>query len=94
MITVTGVLIDPMGKPLYKSTIKIQATKTNKTLLGSTGKIVTDDTGAYNFNLVQGAYRLEAMYTDQYYSGGIVTITGSTATPLTLPALFNLAVPE
>lgn len=92
-IQITGILTNPMEAVSAKTTIRIVSTgNEGGVLIGSPSSITTGTDGSYDFNLVNGTYTVEVLYSKMYRLGGIVTITNVTATPLSLPQLFALAV--
>jgi len=92
-IQVTGVLLNPIGQVSPKTVVRIISTSNvNGVLCGSPAEVVTGTDGSYDFPLVEGTFTLEVLYSSTYKLGGTVTITGATPTPITLEALFALAV--
>jgi hypothetical protein len=91
-IQVTGILKNPIQQLSKKTTIRI-VSKGGNVLISSPASVVTDRiTAAYDFPLEEGTFSLEVLYSGEYALRGDVTITGSTASPLTLEELFALAV--
>lgn len=91
MITVTGVLTNPMNEPVVGATIRIEALSNNEALLGSTAEVVTDGSGNYSFSLAEGKHRVEVDSSDEYVLAGEVFVTAEMDTnTYTLPDLLNL----
>lgn len=91
MITVIGVLTNPMGIPEVGVTIRVESLVNDIALLGSTAEQDTDGSGNYNFTLTEGTHRIEVDFKDEYLLVGEVTITsGMNGSTYTLPELLNL----
>lgn len=91
-IQVTGVLTGPTQALKKKIVIRIVSLG-GTVLIGSFELIKTDaTTAAYDFQLEEGTFTLEVLFDGEYVDGGTVTVDGQTASPLTLEALFALAV--
>lgn len=91
-IQVTGILKNPIQELAKKITIRIVSTGGN-VLISAPASVKTDSiTAAYDFNLEEGTFTLEVLFSGMYTLSGTVEITGSTPTPITVEALFALAV--
>ena len=91
-IQVTGILKNPIQELSKKTTIRI-ISEGGDVLIGSPANVVTDKvTAAYDFQLEEGVFTLEVLFSGKYHLKGTVTVTGGTPTPITVEALFALAV--
>lgn len=87
MIQVTGQLVTPLNEPVAETGIRIISLNNTVVLLGSEGTVTTSSDGTYNFSLVNGEYKVEVLYNDEYIHAGTVTVTDTTNTPVDLPTL-------
>ena len=89
-IQVKGVLVDPTDTPLSKANIRITALDTNSALLAyaCADKEVGVD-GSYDFNLLNGKFKIEIKQKKKYIAIAYVEVTNSTTTPITVDNLLD-----
>ncbi len=89
-INVTGVLVDPTSTPLSKANIRITALDTNSALLAyaCADKQVGID-GSYDFNLLNGKFKIEIKQKKKYIAIAYIEVTDATTTPITVDNLIN-----
>lgn len=82
----TGVLRDPLSNPVPNHDIRITALHTDETMRGSTVTFTTDGSGAYDFYLLKGFYKLEVLNVpeDEYLLVGNLYLNQSTPQGITL----------
>lgn len=89
-IQVTGVLVDPTGSPISKAHIRITALDTNNVLLAyaCADKEVGID-GSYDFNLLNGKFKIEIKQKKKYIAIAYVDVTDATTSPITVDNLIS-----
>jgi hypothetical protein len=92
MIQITGILPDPMNQPRPNTSIRVEALDSTGSLKGMTATTTTDGAGNYNFNLLEGSYRIEVFQEEEFIITGEVLVDVNTATPLTLTELLTTYV--
>lgn len=88
-IRVLGILVDPTDTPIPNAIIRATALENSSVLLDAVATITTDAGGRYDFNLVNGKYRLDVNQKSKYNKVAYVEVTDSTADPSTLPELIE-----
>ena len=92
MISVTGVLVDPMNQPSAETIVRVTAKNNSGSIMGLVGEITTGSDGSYDFNLVDGTHDIEIHFKDEYILTGTVEVDGNTPSPITLPELLGNTV--
>lgn len=96
-IQVIGVLVDPTNTPLNKAKIKITALTNSITLAHATVTKEVGIDGSYNFNLVEGKFKIEINQKNKFNEVAYVEVINSTPSPTTLYNLIQTSafcVPE
>jgi len=88
-IQVTGVLVDPTNTPLNKADIKITALINTSTLAHASVVKKTGIDGTYDFNLVEGKFKIEINQKNKFNEVAYVEVTNLTTTPTTLYGLIE-----
>lgn len=87
-ITVTGILLNPIGQAAAGVEIKVTAKLTSgATIKELQGIVTTQENGGYSFELVEGTHSILINFNNEYLEAGLVTVNGATPSPITLPAL-------
>lgn len=87
-IRVSGILYDPMGRPLAEDTLRFTALNTIiDSIEGSAAEYTSNKDGVYNFSLLIGRYRVEANYDDEYHDLGIIVVDDFTPSPISISNL-------
>lgn len=89
MVYITGQLVDPMNNPEAGVVIRVEALDTKVTLAKCEASTKTDSCGDYDFQLVDGLFKVEVLYSDEYIVSGNVLIDENTTSPLTLAELLT-----
>jgi hypothetical protein len=95
-----GVLRDPLNNPLPDHEIRITALHTDETMKGTEVTFLTDNTGAYDFYLLNGFYSLEVMNVaeDEFLLTGNLVLNQTTPQNITLEEALkyseDVVVPE
>lgn len=89
-IQVTGVLVDPTNTPISKANIRITSLDTNSALLAYSyaDKQVGID-GSYDFNLLNGKFKIEIKQKKKYIAIAYVEVSDTTTTPITVDSLID-----
>lgn len=86
-ITVTGVLPDPMGKPMKDAIIRVTTLESEFTTTGSGASQTVSRDGNYSFSLEEGTYRIEIFQDGEYTEGVDVLLPTSLTGSIELPKL-------
>lgn len=92
MITVTGVLVNPLNQPL-ETTIRITALDSSESVLSAEAKVITGADGVYSFSLLEGTFRIELLTDDEYNIGEEVVVDIDTPTSIDLNTLIKNHAP-
>lgn len=89
-IQVTGVLVDPTNTPISKANIRITSLDTNSAVLAYAwaDKQVGID-GSYDFNLLNGKFKIEIKQKKKYIAIAYVEVSDTTTTPITVDSLID-----
>ena len=94
MITLTGILPDPLGKPMPRTSIRFTALASEGGVLQGTDAVyITDRQGHYNFPVQRGFYRLEILQNKEFHESGTVLVDEHLPTPCSLQELVLYAAP-
>lgn len=89
-IQVTGVLVDPTNTPISKANIRITSLDTNSALLAySCADKQVDIDGSYDFNLLNGKFKIEIKQKKKYIAIAYVEVSDTTTTPITVDSLID-----
>lgn len=80
-ITVQGTLLSPLSEPVKGQAFRITSLSNTGSLLGVPAYVSTNETGSYNFNLVEGEYRIEHLNAKEgvfHHSGSVKVESDST----------------
>lgn len=89
MIQVTGILIDPLGRPIPDAEIRVTALETNVVTKSSTATYTTLADGSYDFTLEYGTYDLEVNISCEYVLSGVIIVDEATPNPIRVEDLVN-----
>lgn len=90
MITVTGLLRDPMGKLISRAEIRVTATTSqDQTPENSSAVHFTGSDGTYSFPLVYGRYELFCNPTDEFILSGSIIVDEGTPSPIEILPLLD-----
>lgn len=98
MIQIQDVLVNPINEPMAHASVLLETVVSGETLLDSYAEILADGTGAIDFNLVQGDYRVYLKQTTNSvrYPVGYISkdIFDTITSPTTLAAIIVDTLPE
>ena len=87
MVNLVGTLLNPFGEPLVGAVIRFESTANEHCLIGVIGSKTTDNSGGYDFNLIDGDYLLDINHTSEFKISGKVRIDSTLPEALTLVQL-------
>lgn len=88
-INIKGVLSDPTGNPLPGVVIRITSLDNGTVVANIFSKVKTGLDGSYDFNLVNGSFRIEYNQKNQYMQVAYVVVTDQAASETTLEGLIS-----
>ncbi|HEI6729945.1 TPA: prophage tail fiber N-terminal domain-containing protein [Yersinia enterocolitica] len=93
-VTVSGVMINPVGEPVVNAQITLTAVANSLTVLNTFSVTVrTDNTGAYRIQLEEGSYSITVAANGRSFVYGAVTLDNTTG-PSTLNQLLKQQIME
>ncbi|HDL7697478.1 TPA: prophage tail fiber N-terminal domain-containing protein, partial [Yersinia enterocolitica] len=93
-VTVSGIMINPVGEPVVNAQITLTAVANSLTVLNTFSVTVrTDNTGAYRIQLEEGSYSITVAANGRSFVYGAVTLDNTTG-PSTLNQLLKQQIME
>lgn len=93
-VTVSGIMINPVGEPVVNAQITLTAVANSLTVLNTFSATVrTDNTGAYRIQLEEGSYSITVAANGRSFVYGAVTLDDTTG-PSTLNQLLKQQIME
>ncbi|HEN3601663.1 TPA: prophage tail fiber N-terminal domain-containing protein [Yersinia enterocolitica] len=93
-VTVSGIMINPVGEPVVNAQITLTAVANSLTVLNTFSVTVrTDNTGAYRIQLEEGSYSITVAVNGRSFVYGAVTLDNTTG-PSTLNQLLKQQIME
>ncbi|MGT3279322.1 prophage tail fiber N-terminal domain-containing protein [Yersinia enterocolitica] len=93
-VTVSGIMINPVGEPVVNAQITLTAVANSLTVLNTFSVTVrTDNTGAYRIQLEEGSYSITVAVNGRSFVYGAVTLDDTTG-PSTLNQLLKQQIME
>ncbi|MCG9177482.1 prophage tail fiber N-terminal domain-containing protein [Yersinia enterocolitica] len=93
-VTVSGIMINPVGEPVVNAQITLTAVANSLTVLNTFSVTVrTDNTGAYRIQLEEGSYSITVAANGRSFVYGAVTLDDTTG-PSTLNQLLKQQIME
>lgn len=88
-INIKGVLTDPTGTALPNVLIRITSLDNTTAVANSFSKVKTGTDGSYDFNLVNGSFKIEYNQKNKYFKVAYVVVTDQAASEATLEGLIS-----
>lgn len=88
-ITVTGVLLDPIGNPMKGAIIRVTTVESEYFTTGSEASQTVSRDGNYSFPMEEGSYRIDIHQDDEYSEGEDVLIPLALTGSISLPELMK-----
>ncbi|MFQ6256859.1 prophage tail fiber N-terminal domain-containing protein, partial [Yersinia enterocolitica] len=93
-VTVSGIMINPVGVPVVNAQITLTAVANSLTVLNTFSvTVITDNTGAYRIQLEEGSYSITVAANGRSFVYGAVTLDNTTG-PSTLNQLLKQQIME